>query len=145
MLSAERREILSFLDDGMHQRPQDIADAIGKSRQNTHKMLVRLKSAGMVKQDSNGKYFCVKNKTIPVGYDDSPPPAIMPVLAPVTPPQEPLPTTGMITGLPPHKIAQMQALAKSDAQEDHYTLTKILTAMGFVGEIQTRVINELST
>ena len=145
LLSPERRDILKLLENGLHYRPQDIADAIGKSRQNTHKMLTRLKAAGMVKQDSVGKYFCVKNKTIPVGYDDDlPPPATMPVLAPVTPPQEPLPTTGMITGLPPQKIAQMQALAKSDAQEDHYTLTKILTAMGFVGEIQTRVINELS-
>ena len=145
LLSPERRDILKLLENGLHYRPQDIADAIGKSRQNTHKMLTRLKAAGMVKQDSVGKYFCVKNKTIPVGYDDDlPPPATMPIVPPVTPPQAPLPTTGMITGLPPQKIAQMQALAKSDAQEDHYTLTKILTAMGFVGEIQTRVINELS-
>lgn len=145
LLSPERRDILKLLENGLHYRPQDIADAIGKSRQNTHKMLTRLKAAGMVKQDSVGKYFVVKNKTIPAGYDDdSPPPATTPVVPPITPPQAPLPATGMLAMLPPHKIAQMQALAKSDAQDDHYALTKMLIALGYsTSEMQTRIIKEL--
>jgi hypothetical protein len=107
-------------------------------------MLTRLKAAGMVKQDANAKYFVVKNKTIPVGYDDTPEPiATVPVVAPVTPPQEPLPTVSMITGLPPEKIAQMRVLAKSDAQEDHYALAKILNAIGIIGDMQKRVVSEL--
>jgi hypothetical protein len=144
LLSPERRDILKLLENGLHYRPQDIADAIGKSRQNTHKMLTRLKAAGMVKQDSVGKYFCVKNKTIPVGYDDAPPSIdAVPAVAPITPPQEPLPATSMLTMLPEHKLAQMRVLAKSDAQEDHYALAKILNAIGIIGDMQKRVVGEL--
>jgi predicted transcriptional regulator len=144
LLSPERRDILKLLETGLHYRPQDIADAIGKSRQNTHKMLTRLKAAGMVKQDSVGKYFCVKNKTIPVGYDDTPPVIdAVPAVAPITPPQEPLPTISMLSMLPEHKIAEMRVLAKSDAQEDHYALSKMLSAMSIIGDMQKRVVSEL--
>ena len=144
LLSPERRDILKLLENGLHYRPQDIADAIGKSRQNTHKMLTRLKAAGMVKQDANAKYFVVKNKTIPVGYDDTPEPiATVPAVAPITPPQAPLPTISMLTMLPEHKIAEMRVLAKSDAQEDHYALSKMLSAMSIIGDMQKRVVSEL--
>jgi len=144
LLSPERRDILKLLENGLHYRPQDIADAIGKSRQNTHKMLTRLKAAGMVKQDANAKYFVVKNKTIPVGYDDTPPVIdAVPAVAPITPPQAPLPTISMLTMLPEHKIAEMRVLAKSDVQEDHYALSKMLSAIGIIGDMQKRVVSEL--
>jgi hypothetical protein len=144
LLSPERRDILKLLESGLHYRPQDIAAELGKSRQNTHKMLTRLKAAGMVKQDANAKYFVVKNKTIPVGYDDTPPPiATVPAVAPITPPQAPLPTISMLTMLPEHKIAEMRVLAKSDVQEDHYALSKMLSAIGIIGDMQKRVVSEL--
>jgi len=67
----------------------------------------------------------------------------VPAVEPITPPQAPLPTISMLSVLPVHKIAEMRVLAKSDAQEDHYALAKMLTAIGIIGDMQTRVVNEL--
>ena len=141
LLSPERRQILKLLDDGMHKRPSDIADAIGKSRQNTHKMLAHLQSAGMVKQDSKGQYFCMKNRTIPVGYDDAPP--AVPAVPPEPPVTNETPVLGVLAMLPAHKLAEYRTLANSDVAEDHHKLAKSLQAIGFIGDTQTAVVNEL--
>lgn len=118
LLSKERQEIISLLQDGQHWRPSDIADAIGKSRQNTHKLLQKLKSAGTLKQDSMGRYFIAVQKTYPAGYESA---AETPESTPVTP-AEPLPVHRVMDIIPLKKLPMMRDLAGDTQRAEEFAL-----------------------
>lgn len=124
LLSKERQEIIELMRDGQHWRPSDVADAIGKSRQNTHKLLQKLKSAGTLKQDSTGRYFVTVHKSYPVGYDgssQSSQSAIVETSAPV-PAVTPLPVYRVMDGIPLNKLESMRELAKNPQSADQFLI-----------------------
>jgi hypothetical protein len=119
LLSKERQEILELMKDGQHWRPSDVADAIGKSRQNTHKLLQKLKSAGSLRQDSTGRYFVAVHKTYPTGYESAPESSqSISGGTPVTP----LPVYRVMDGIPLNKVESMRELAKNPQSADQFLI-----------------------
>ena len=109
LLTKERAAVLEYLADGTHWRAQDIAEAIGRSKQSTHNLLHRLKGTGHVKQDASGKYFALKSVApyVPKGYEAQPSPA----LTPAEPVQaaEPLPRYTAAQMIPENRLEQLRA------------------------------------
>lgn len=119
LLTKERLEIIKLLEDGLHWRPSDVADSIGKSRQNTHKLLQKLKSAGTLRQDSLGRYFIAQHKTYPTGYESAPESSqSIPGGTPVTP----LPVYRVMDGIPLNKVESMRELAKNPQSADQFLI-----------------------
>jgi hypothetical protein len=109
LLTKERAAVLEYLADGTHWRAQDIAEAIGRSKQSTHNLLHRLKGTGHVKQDASGKYFALKSVAayVPKGYEAQPSPA--PTAAEPVTPAEPLPRYTATQMIPENRIDQLRA------------------------------------
>lgn len=120
LLTKERLEIIKLLEDGQHWRPSDVADAIGKSRQNTHKLLQKLKSAGTLKQDSLGRYFIAVHKSYPVGYESAPEssqstPESIPAV-------NPLPVYRVMDAIPLKKLDTMRELARDPEKSPEFII-----------------------
>lgn len=117
LLTKERQEIMQLLSDGLHWKPSDIADGIGKSRQNTHKLLQKLKAAGAIKQDAMGKYFIMQHQRVPVGYDTPAEPAPVSTPAPTPSPE---PAVSLLYAIPSTRLEHARALARDPNLEHEY-------------------------
>ena len=119
LLTKERLEIIKLLEDGLHWRPSDVADSIGKSRQNTHKLLQKLKSAGTLRQDSLGRYFIAQHKTYPAGYESAPESSqSVSGGTPVTP----LPVYRVMDAIPLKKLDIMRELARDPEKSPEFVI-----------------------
>jgi len=127
LLTAERAQIIKLLGNGNHWRAVDIADAIGKSRQNTHKLLQKMRASGHIKQDAQNRYFVVEQRTYPAGYSEPTEPVH--VAQPTEPPPaQPVQYTSMYATLQPR---QQEKIRECVLQGDKVRFGAMLSAFGY--------------
>lgn len=141
LLTAERAQIVKLLGNGNHWRAVDIADAIGKSRQNTHKLLQKMRASGHIKQDAQNRYFIVEQRTYPVGYSEPTEPVH--VAQPTEPPPaQPAQYTSMYATLQPR---QQEKVRESVLKGDKSLFSQLLMAYGITAAVShTQIWNEVS-